>query len=99
MARRARSPAGKSVEAPRPCEGNDRTSLDVKLELRRRLRLAAAKRDLTVQRYVLDAVEERLREDLGDEDRATVLTATSDPVLARLWENDKDAAYDALSAR
>lgn len=76
-----------------------RISLDVAPELRRRLRLAAAKRDLTVQRYVLDAVEERLREDLGDEDRATVLTATSDPVLARLWENDKDAAYDALSAR
>jgi hypothetical protein len=32
------------------------------------------------------------------EERATVLTATSDPVLARLWENDKDAAYDALPA-
>ena len=76
-----------------------RISLDVAPELRRRLRLAAAKRDLTVQQYVLDAVEERLQEDLGDEDRATALTAASDPVLARLWDNDKDAAYDSLPAR
>jgi hypothetical protein len=55
---------------------------------------AAAQREPTVRRYVLDAVEDRL----GDEDRATVLTATSDLVLARLWENDKDVACDALSA-
>jgi hypothetical protein len=86
-------PRGMEATTKRP-----RISLDVGPELRRQLRLAAAKRDLTVRRYVLDALEERLREDLGDEDSATVLTATSDPVLARFWQNDKDAAYDALSA-
>jgi uncharacterized protein (DUF1778 family) len=44
-----------------------RISLDVEPEIRRRLRLAAAKRDLTVRRYLLEAIEERLREDLGDD--------------------------------
>jgi DNA-binding transcriptional regulator YiaG len=38
-----------------------RISIDVQPELRRRLRLAAAKHDRTVQQYVLEAIEERLR--------------------------------------
>ena len=72
-----------------------RISIDVRPEVRRRLRLAAAKRDLTVRQYVLQAVEERLREDLGDEGGGLLtLTAKADPVLAELWDNPKDAAYD-----
>jgi len=70
-------------------------SLDVLPEVRRRLRLAAAKHDLTVRQYVLEAVEERLQEDLGDEgEGGLALTAKADPVLADLWDNPKDAAYD-----
>ena len=72
-----------------------RISVDVEPEVRRRLRLAAAKRDLTVRRYVLEAIEERLREDLGD-DGEEILTATTDPVLATLWDNRRDAEYDRL---
>jgi hypothetical protein len=34
---------------------------------------------------VLDAIEERLREDLGDED-VSALTRKADPVLAELWD-------------
>jgi len=74
-----------------------RISVDVMPEVRRRLRLAAAKRDLTVRQYVLDAIEERLREDLGDEDEGmSALTGRADPVLAELWDNRRDAAYDRL---
>ena len=74
-----------------------RISIDVQPEIRRRLRLAAAKRDLTVRRYVLEAVEERLREDLGDDGAGILgLTAKTDPVLADLWNNKKDAEYDRL---
>ena len=74
-----------------------RISIDVMPEVRRRLRLAAAKRDLTVRQYVLDAIEERLREDLGDEDEGvSALTGKADPVLAELWDNRRDAAYDRL---
>lgn len=76
-----------------------RISLDVQPELRRRLRLAAAKRDLTIQRYALQAIEERLREDLGDDHEEVVLTTKTDPVLSELWDNPRDAAYDRLSTR
>ena len=87
---------------PRPMETTTkrpRISIDVQPQMRRRLRLAAAKRDLTVRRYVLEAIEERLREDLGDDHEEVVLTAKTDPVLAELWDNPRDAAYDRLSAR
>lgn len=74
-----------------------RISLDVDPEVRRRVRLAAAKRDVSVRQYIMDALQERLREDLGEEgDRLVALTAKADPVLSALWNNDKDAAYDRL---
>jgi len=48
---------------------------------------------------VWEAVEERLKHDLADELSATDLVALNeraDPVLADLWNNPKDAAYDKL---
>ena len=77
-----------------------RISVDVRPEVRRRLRLAAAKRDLTIRQYVLEAIEERLREDLGDEGEGLLaLTAQADPVLAELWDNQKDSEYDRVQPR
>ncbi len=76
-----------------------RISIDVSPDMRRRLRLAAAKRDVTVRQYVVDALEVQIREDVGDGAEGDVglgLTATSDPVLAELWNNPKDAVYDDL---
>jgi uncharacterized protein (DUF1778 family) len=74
-----------------------RISLDVDPAVRRRIRLAAAKRELSVRQYLLEAVRDRLREDLGDDgEELDALNAKSDPVLASLWDNDKDAAYDCL---
>ena len=84
----------------RPMESSakrPRISIDVQPEVRRRLRLAAAKRDLTIRQYVLKAIQERLREDLGDDaDEVLALTAKADPVLAELWDNRRDAEYDRL---
>jgi len=84
----------------RPMESSakrPRISVDVIPEIRRRLRLAAAKRDLTIRQYVLEAIEERLREDLGDEGEGVLaLTAKADPVLAELWDNPRDSEYDRL---
>jgi uncharacterized protein (DUF1778 family) len=73
-----------------------RISVDVPPMVRRRLRLAAAQRDLSVRQYLLEAIEERLQEDLGEDDTALALTAKSDPVLAELWDNSKDARYDQI---
>jgi len=74
-----------------------RLSVDVSSSLRRRLRVAAARRDVTVGKYVLTAVERQLQQDLKDEsDAILALTAAADPVLAELWDNPKDAAYERL---
>jgi uncharacterized protein (DUF1778 family) len=74
-----------------------RISLDISPETRRRLRLAAAKRDVTVRQYLLEAIEGRLREDVGDAGEGLLaLTSHADPVLAALWDNPKDAAYDGV---
>lgn len=82
-------PMGSSAKRPR-------ISIDVQPTVRRRLRLAAANRDLTIRQYVLEAIEGRLRKDLGEEGEASALTAKGDPVLAELWDNPRDAAYDRL---
>ena len=74
-----------------------RISIDVAPEMRRRLRLAAAQNDQTIRQYVLQALEERLQEDLTEREKGLLaLTARADPVLARLWNNPKDAEYDRL---
>ena len=75
-----------------------RLSIDVSRETRRRIRLAAARRGQSIRQYVSDAIEARLRDDLIDERPGATLAlkASADPVLAELWDNSADAAYDDL---
>jgi len=83
-----------SSSAKRP-----RISIDVDTNMRRRIRMAAATRDMTVRQYLIYAIESRLEDDLADlEARENILALNSetDPILAELWNNDKDAAYDDL---
>jgi hypothetical protein len=54
-------------------------------------------KDLTIRQYVLEAIENRLRKDLGDgAEEMLALTAKADPVLAEVWDNQRDAEYDRL---
>lgn len=77
-----------------------RLTVDVPARLKRRLRLAAAHGDTTLRSYIIETLEERLDRDLAGEeaalDRVVALSAAADPVLAELWANDADAAYDDL---
>ena len=78
-------------------ERGARLSIDVPTATRRRIRIAAARRDQSIREYVCEAVEARLVRDLADQLSATDLVALNeraDPVLADLWDNPKDAAYD-----
>ena len=78
-------------------ERRARLSIDVSREARRRIHIAAAKRDQSIRDYVWQAVEARLTRDLADEVAAADLVALNqraDPVLAALWDNPRDAAYD-----
>ena len=78
-------------------ERRARLSIDVSREIRRRIRLAATQRDQSIRDYVWEAVEARLERDLAEDRAAADLVALNertDPVLADLWDNPKDAAYD-----
>lgn len=83
---------------PDVVERRARLSIDVSAATRRRVRLAAARRDQSIRDYVVEALTERLREDLGDEDldETGALTERADPVLGRLWRNADDSVYDDL---
>ena len=76
-----------------------RLTIDLPVEVKRRLRLVAAQRDVSIRQYVLETIEERLEKDwveLAEQEGLLALTAQADPVLAELWDNEKDAAYDQL---
>ena len=75
-----------------------RLSIDVPREVRRRIRLAAARRDQSIRQYVWEAIEARLQDDLREDAAADLLALREsvDPVLAELWDNPVDAAYDEL---
>ena len=80
-------------------ERRARLSIDVSRDARRRIHITAAKRDQSIRDYVWEAVEARLKLDQADELSAAdliALDARADPVLADLWDNPKDAAYDKL---
>ena len=79
--------------------GRSRLTIGFPDGMKRRLRMMAAHRDVSLRRYVLETIEERLAADwveLAEEEGFLALTAQTDPVLAELWENEKDAAYDAI---
>ncbi len=73
-------------------------SIDVTQEARRRSRQSAAQRNQPIREYVSNAIEARLQDDLPDQTLAdpAALRASADPVLAELWGNPVDAAYDDL---
>jgi uncharacterized protein (DUF1778 family) len=75
-----------------------RLSIDVSTTTRRRVRLAAAKRDQSIRDYVVGALREKLREDLGEDQasEADALTERADPVLGELWRDKSDSVYDDL---
>lgn len=76
-----------------------RISIDVDPDFRRQVRVAAARREVSVRDYILSALETQLREDASGEDRVAPLTAAGNPVLAELWDNPFDARFDELYPR
>lgn len=76
-----------------------RLTIDIPPEAKRRLRLAAARRDLSIRQYVLKVIEEQMTRDLAglaEEEGLAALSDRTDPVLAELWDNERDGAYDRL---
>lgn len=75
-----------------------RLSLDVSPDLRRRIKLIAVRRDLTVREFAERAL---LREVENEEKKLARAegkgwSAISEPSFARDWNSDQDSAYDQL---
>ncbi len=74
-------------------------SIDVSAELRREVRIAAARRDQSLRDYVIEALTAQLRQDRAAEQERAAIHGASDPVLTELWDNPADAVYDQLEPR
>lgn len=76
-----------------------RLSIEVEPELRRRIKVVAARKDVTVRDFIQRALERALEEDekaqIEDERRAW--SRLSAPAFARDWECEGDEAYDRLA--
>ncbi|HHT9126034.1 MAG TPA: hypothetical protein ACFYD6_09485 [Candidatus Brocadiia bacterium] len=82
---------------PKIDKGRERLSIDVFSEEHRQIKAYAAIHGETIREYVLRSVRERLRRE-AEERELSALTGhlSQDYVLKKLWNNEKDSAYDKL---
>ena len=75
----------------------NRLSIDVLPEEHRQIKVYAALHGETIREYVIESVRERLRQEAEKRElSALTIHLNQDPILKRLWNNKKDAAYDEL---
>lgn len=72
-----------------------RISFEVEPEIHRAVRVTAAAKGVTVRQFMLEALEEHLRQEANRRDSEEVF-GISLPALERDWDNDLDAEYDDL---
>ena len=75
----------------------ERLSVDVLPQQHRQIKAYAAFHGMTIRQYILESVQERLRQ----ESETKMLSDLSghleqDPILRELWNNEKDTEYDRL---
>jgi hypothetical protein len=69
--------------------GKSRLTLDIDSDLHERLKIVAARQRITMRDFCIRAIEQRL-----SQEQKNYLTAEEAPLLAELWDNEKDAIYD-----
>lgn len=70
-----------------------RISFEVEPELHRAVRVSAAAQGMTVRQFMLEALEERLRQEENRRD-TDELFGIAAPAFQRDWDNEWDAVYD-----
>ena len=81
----------------RMTEKRERLSIDVLPNERRQIKAYAALNDKTIREYVLECVRERLKsEKQYSASNEFIDPLNEDPVLKKLWSNDRDKVYDNL---
>jgi Protein of unknown function (DUF2442) len=91
----ARPPRRKRLGASAKAFRRQRLEIAIHHEIAAPLKRAAARRDLSVRQYVTHAIQDCIRADLIGADTA-VMASSTDPALAELWNNRRDAVYDRL---
>lgn len=71
-----------------------RLSADVDPELRRQVRIAAAKAERKVSDWIAEAVTRQLERQEAEEEN---ISRASGPAFARDWNSEDDAGYDELA--
>ena len=75
----------------------ERLSIDVLPKEHRQIKVYAALHGETIREYVIESVLERLRQEAEERElSALAMHLDQDPVLKKLWGNEKDAAYDKI---
>ncbi len=72
-----------------------RISFEIEPALHRAVRVAAAAKGMTVRQFMLETIEERLRQEANGRD-TDELFGIAGPALQRDWDNEWDAVYDKL---
>lgn len=80
-----------------PNERRARLSIDVELDLRRRLKIAAAGRDLSVREYVEAILRQALASDASEEDKGGRMTQPERTAIQRLTEAEQQQGLQALA--
>ncbi len=75
-----------------------RLTIEVEPELRRKVKVAAAERDLSVREYVVAILQRALAEEEGEDESAQTRawSQISARSFARDWESQEDEVYDHL---
>ncbi len=75
----------------------ERLSIDVFPEEHKRIKVYAALHGQTIREYVVESVRERLRHEAeAGELSALTMNLNQDSILKKLWDSEKDAAYDKI---
>ncbi|MBU0693601.1 MAG: hypothetical protein KKC11_02885 [Candidatus Omnitrophica bacterium] len=75
----------------------ERLSIDVLPEEHRQIKVYAALHGETIREYVVESVRERLHQEAEERElSALTMHLDQDPILKKLWDNKKDAAYDKI---
>jgi uncharacterized protein (DUF1778 family) len=74
-----------------------RLSIDILPEEHRQIKAYAALYGRTIREYVLRCIREHLSKEAKKKELSDLTTRLDqDPVLRKLWDNERDSAYDSL---
>ncbi len=73
-----------------------RLSIDVSPAMRTRLKIAAARRGLSLREYCLQAIQERLEQEPQESQADRSWAQLSARAFARDWSSEADSIYDGL---